>query len=228
MLCVTHYESIQINNCTHTIIKIQEDTQLNSALLDLAPTLAFFCMITTLTPGPNNIMLAHSGAHFGIKKTLPHVLGIRVGMSALHLTILLGLGELFILWPNLQRLLSIIACAYIVYIAFKIASNPPPRDRQQGSPMGFAQAASFQLINPKSWAMLLTASSVFTLENELFWPSAIMGLLLFNLATLPGTFMWITIGKLVSKKLVEPKFNQRFNWSMSFLLLMTLPMLFIS
>ena len=201
---------------------------MNSALLDLAPTLALFCMVTTLTPGPNNILLAHSGAHFGIRKTLPHVLGIRFGMTALHLTILLGLGELFLLWPNLQQFLSVLACTYIIYIALKIAFNKPPSDNQKGSPMGFKQAASFQLINPKSWAMLLTASSVFTLENELFWPSAILGLLLFNLATLPGTFMWITIGKLVSKKLVEPKFNQRFNWSMSFLLLLTLPMLFLA
>ena len=201
---------------------------MNSALLDLAPTLALFCMVTTLTPGPNNILLAHSGAHFGIRKTLPHVLGIRFGMTALHLTILLGLGELFILWPNLQQLLSIIAAVYILYIALKIAFNKPPGEQQRERPIGFIQAASFQLLNPKSWAMLLTASSVFTLENELFWPSAILGLLLFNLATLPGTFMWITIGKLVSKKLIDPKFNQRFNWSMSFLLLLTLPMLFLS
>ena len=149
-------------------------------------------------------------------------------MTALHLTILLCLGELFILWPNLQQLLSIIAAVYILYIALKIAFNKPPGEQQRERPIGFIQAASFQLINPKSWAMLLTASSVFTLENELFWPSAILGLLLFNLATLPGTFMWITIGKLVSKKLIDPKFNQRFNWSMSFLLLLTLPMLFLS
>ncbi len=201
---------------------------MNSALIDLAPTLALFCMVTTLTPGPNNILLAHSGAHFGIKKTLPHVLGIRFGMTVLHLTILVGLGELFTAWPDLQQLLSLLACAYIIYIAIKIAANKTPGTGTKGNPMSFFQAASFQLINPKSWAMLLTASSVFTLQNELYWPSAILGLVLFNLATLPGTFMWITIGKLVSKKLVEPKFNQRFNWSMSFLLLLTLPMLFLS
>jgi len=212
----------------HTINVNQEEIDLNSALIDLAPTLALFCMVTTLTPGPNNILLAHSGAHFGIRKTLPHVLGIRFGMTALHLTILFGLGELFKTWPGLQQLLSLLACSYIIYIAIKIACNKAPDGSAKGNPMSFLQAASFQLINPKSWAMLLTASSVFTLENELFWPSALLGVALFNLATLPGTFMWITIGKLVSKRLVEPKFNQRFNWSMSFLLLLTLPMLFLS
>jgi threonine/homoserine/homoserine lactone efflux protein len=209
-------------------LKDQEETTMNSELIELAPTLALFCMVSTLTPGPNNILLAHSGAHFGMRKTLPHVLGIRFGMTTLHLTILFGLGRLFTVWPNLQDLLSVIACAYIIYIAIKIALNKPPKDNQKSYPMGFIQAASFQFINPKSWAMLLTASSVFTLENELFWPSAILGLILFNLATLPGTFMWITIGKLVSKKLVNPKFNRGFNFFMSFLLLMTLPMLFLS
>ncbi len=147
---------------------------MQSALLDLAPTLELFCLVSTLTPGPNNILLAHSGAHFGIRKTLPHVLGIRCGMTALHLTILLGLGELFMLWPNLQHLLSLAACGYIVYIALKIVYNRAPGEHTKAQPISFMQAASFQLINPKSWAMLLTASSVFTLENELFWPSAIL------------------------------------------------------
>lgn len=200
---------------------------MNAELINLAPTLALFCMVTTLTPGPNNILLAHSGAHFGIRKTLPHVLGIRFGMTALHLTILLGLGELFKQWPELQQFLSILAASYIIYIAIKIARAKPPSASENFKPMGVFQAASFQLINPKSWAMLLTASSVFTLTGELFWPSAILGLALFNVATLPGTFMWISIGKLVSEKLQNPKFNKAFNWTMGFLLLLTLPMIFL-
>ena len=68
---------------------------MNSALIELVPAIILFCLISTITPGPNNILLAHSGAHFGLRKTLPHVIGIRCGMTTLHLTILLGLSELF-------------------------------------------------------------------------------------------------------------------------------------
>ena len=206
---------------------ITRGNKVNIALLELIPTLALFCLVTTLTPGPNNILLAHSGAHFGFRKTMPHVLGIRFGMTALHLTILLGLGQLFQQWPQMQQLLTVVATGYIIYIAIKIAFNKAPKDNTAPRPMSFYQAASFQLINPKSWAMLLTASTVFTLPAELFWPSAILGLIMFNTATLPGTFMWISIGKLVSSRLAESKFNRRFNYCMSLLLLLTLPMLFL-
>ncbi len=198
-----------------------------SALIELVPAVVFFCLAMTITPGPNNILLAHSGAHFGFKKTLPHVIGIRLGMTLLHTLILLGLGQLFKQWPQLQQSLSILAAGYIIFLAIKIARSTAPDTQNKLQPMGIFQAAVFQFINPKSWAMLLTASTTFTLAGDLFWPSAILSLLLFNLATLPGTFMWISIGKMVANKLQQAKFHRAFNLTMSFLLLLTLPFIFI-
>jgi threonine/homoserine/homoserine lactone efflux protein len=198
-----------------------------TALLELAPALMLFCLISTLTPGPNNILLTHSAANFGIRKTLPHVLGIRIGMTLLHITILLGLGELFKHWPYLHQVFTFIAAGYIVYMSVKIIFAKVRNMNSKLQPMGVFQAASFQVINPKSWASLITVSSAFTLTNDLFWPSALLGILMFNLATLPGTFMWMTIGKLVSTKLQDPKFNRIFNVIMGMLLLTTLPMILI-
>jgi threonine/homoserine/homoserine lactone efflux protein len=196
-------------------------------LIAIIPSLMLFCLITTVTPGPNNILLAHSAARFGVVKTLPHVLGIRCGMTLLHLTILLGLGQLFARWPNLHTICIYVAAGYIVYMALKIAFANVHRIKNDAKPMGILEAAMFQVINPKSWASLMTASTVFTLSGDLFWPSALLGILLFNTATLPGTFMWITIGKLVSNKLQKPLYNRIFNMTMGSLLLMTLPMIFI-
>lgn len=200
---------------------------MDNVLIELLPAMIVFCLISTITPGPNNLLLAHSSAHFGIKKTLPHVLGIRIGMTSLHITILFGLGEIFNLWPVMHKVFTLVAAGYIIYMAAKITFAKPHHKDNKGKPMSIVQAALFQLINPKSWATLVTASSVFTLTGDLFWSSAILGLIMFNIATLPGTFMWITIGKLVSHKLQQPKFNKIFNILMGTLLLTTVPMILI-
>ncbi len=200
---------------------------MESALLSLAPAVIVFSFISTITPGPNNLLLAHSGAHFGMRKTLPHVIGIRCGMLFLHLSILLGLGKVFDLWPTLHQVFTLLAASYIIYMAIKIAISKRPNQSNKGKPMGLIQAATFQVINPKSWATLVTLGTVFTLSGDLFWPSAVMGIILHQIATLPGTFMWITIGKLVANKLNEPSFHRAFNLVMGLLLLASLPMIFM-
>ncbi|MCE0494773.1 LysE family translocator [Vibrio salinus] len=199
---------------------------MDSALFNILPSIMLFCFISTVTPGPNNILLAHSGAQFGIRKTLPHVLGIRCGMTLLHLTILSGLGELFKHWPVMHTVCTYVASGYIIYMALKIALAKVHTVNHNAKPMGIIQAAAFQVVNPKSWASLITASSVFTLSGDLFWPSALLGIVMFNTATIPGTFMWITIGKLVSNKLQKPAYNRLFNIIMGALLLTTLPLIF--
>lgn len=199
---------------------------MDSALINIIPSIMLFCFISTITPGPNNILLAHSGAKFGVIKTLPHILGIRCGMTLLHLTILLGLGQVFQRWPAVHSICAYVASGYIIYMALKIALAKVHSVNNHGKPMGILQAAAFQVINPKSWASLITASSVFTLSGDLFWPSAFLGILMFNTATIPGTFMWVTIGKVVSGKLQDPRYNRMFNVTMGALLLTTLPMIF--
>lgn len=201
---------------------------MESALLSLAPAIIVFSFISTVTPGPNNLLLAHSGAHFGMRKTLPHVLGIRCGMVILHLSILLGLGKVFEVWPVLHQVFTVLAASYIVYMAIKIATSKQPSESNKGEPMGLFQAASFQWINPKSWATLITLGTAFTLSGDLFWPSALMGIILHQIATLPGTFMWISIGKLVAHKLSDPTFHRRFNLIMGALLLASLPLILIA
>jgi threonine/homoserine/homoserine lactone efflux protein len=196
-------------------------------LITLILPISLFAIIATITPGPNNILLAHSGAYFGIKKTLPHIFGIRLGMICLQTAILFGLGQVFNAWPSLQLLLSMVAGVYILKLALSILKSQPPSENNSKQPMNMYQAATFQLINPKSWAMLLTASSAFTLSGDLYWSSAILSIVLFNTVSIPCAFIWVTIGKLIAKKLQHPTFNKKFNITMSSLLLLTIPMIFI-
>lgn len=122
---------------------------MNKALLDIAPSIILFCFISTVTPGPNNILLAHSAAQFGIVKTLPHILGIRCGMTLLHISILLGLGEIFKLWPSMHTICTYIAAGYIVYMSLKIAFAKIHSTNRRAQPMGIIQAAMFHGYHPQ-------------------------------------------------------------------------------
>ncbi|MFY8350280.1 LysE family translocator [Pseudoalteromonas sp. SSM20] len=197
-----------------------------NTVLSLLPALILFSISATLTPGPNNILLAYSGANFGFRKTLPHIVGIRIGMTCMHLAMLLGLGKLFEQFPMLHQVLSVFAASYIIYLAIKIARGKPNSSNSSASPMTFSQAALFQLVNPKSWAMLLTLVTALTLPNEQYWPSALLGVIVFNLATLPCSFFWVGVGRYLKGFLQNPQKLKRFNLVMASLLLLTLPLIF--
>ena len=198
----------------------------SSTVLSLLPALILFSISATLTPGPNNILLAYSGANFGFRKTLPHIVGIRIGMTCMHLAMLLGLGKLFEQYQMLHQVLSVFAASYIIYLAIKIARGKPNSSNSSASPMTFSQAALFQLVNPKSWAMLLTLVTALTLPNEQYWPSALLGVIVFNLATLPCSFFWVGVGRYLKGFLQNPQKLKRFNLVMASLLLLTLPLIF--
>ena len=130
--------------------------------------LAAFAFVTTVTPGPNNLMLLASGANFGFKKTLPHMVGIVVGLSALTLVVGGGLMTLFEAYPILNTWLSILSAAYLLWLAWKIATAAPLKANDgKGKPMTLLQAAAFQWVNPKAWAMGLSAITLYAPNKTL-------------------------------------------------------------
>ena len=122
--------------------------------------LIVFAFVTSVTPGPNNMMLLASGVNFGLKRTWPHIFGIAFGVSTLLLAMALGLGTLFVLFPQLNTALKFIGAAYMVWLAWKIATSDGPAENSGKSrPMGFIEAVAFQWVNPKAWVMALGAVS---------------------------------------------------------------------
>lgn len=199
------------------------DTQLWS----LMTSAALFCATMTMTPGPNNILLASSGAHFGVLRTVPHIAGIRLGSTSLHLSVLLGLGALFATVPLLHQVLKYFALAYLLYLAYRLVTLPVQETYLDDGrkPMTLIEAALFQWINPKSWMSTITLCSAFTLSGEGFWLSAFLGVLVFNLVGFPASFTWVLMGAAISKKLNIAKRKRHFNWFMGSLLLVSLPMI---
>lgn len=107
----------------------------------------------TWSPGPNNLMLAASGARFGYRRTLPHVLGIMFGGFSIFFAMAMGLGVIFEAYPQIQTAMKFIGSAYLLYLAYRIAVAPMPTDDNEQKPMGFWAAAAFQYVNPKVYVM---------------------------------------------------------------------------
>ncbi|MGI2210140.1 LysE family translocator [Shewanella baltica] len=206
---------------------------MNTALLydpqlwTLMASTALFCATMSMTPGPNNVLLASSGAHFGVMRTVPHIAGIRLGSTSLHLAVLFGLGTLFEALPILHQVLKYFALAYLLYLAYKLVTSPVQSTHLDDGrkPMTLIEAALFQWINPKSWMSTITLCSAFTLGGDGFWLSAFLGVLTFNLVGFPASFTWVFVGAAISKKLNTDRRKRHFNWFMGSLLLVSLPMI---
>ncbi|QSX31451.1 LysE family translocator [Shewanella cyperi] len=200
---------------------------MDSNLLTLLMSAALFCITMTMTPGPNNVLLATSGANFGVRRTLPHLLGIRLGTTSLHLAVLLGLGSLFSQWPLLHEILKWLSIGYLAYLAIGImlGGGASAGNRVSSKPMTIPEAAMFQWINPKSWMAVMTLCSAFTLAGQDYWQSALGGVLVFNLVGFPASFTWVWVGKAIARWLHTPRRRRGFNLTMGMALLSTLPML---
>ncbi|WP_258872185.1 LysE family translocator [Thalassotalea euphylliae] len=117
--------------------------------------LILFVLSTSGTPGPNNIMLLSSGLNFGIKNTVPHMLGINLGFPLMIVGVGIGLLSLFQALPSLFMAMKLLGASYLIYLAYKIATTPVTAEAQsqshlQAKPLSFIQAAAFQWVNPKA------------------------------------------------------------------------------
>lgn len=121
-----------------------------------------FVTASTITPGPNSIMIMASGVNFGFRKTMPHILGVAVGITIVITLAGIGLGALLELVPVLQTALFIISTVYLFYLAWKIANAAPATEKaSEGTPFTFFQALAFQAVNPKVWALGMAAVAIF-------------------------------------------------------------------
>ena len=180
-----------------------------------------FAFVSTVSPGPNNIMLMTSGANVGFMRTIPHMLGIIFGFSLMVALVGLGLMGLFTAYPVVQQSLRIASMLYLLYLAVKIAkSKPMTNDASDYKPMSFLSAASFQWVNPKAWTMALTAISVYAASAEL--QDILLVSLIFGLVNVPSVSLWTTAGKQLQGILQAPAKIKVFNYSMAGLLVFSI------
>ncbi|MCV2884538.1 LysE family translocator [Aestuariibacter sp. AA17] len=196
-------------------------------MIELLPALALFAFVSSATPGPNNLMLMASGANFGFKPTLPHMIGVAFGFTVMVILVGMGIMALFELYPITYDLLRIFSVGYLLYLAFKIAAANKQfdEDNTRAKPFTFWQAVLFQWVNPKAWSMALTALSVYAPSREI--EAVFFVAIIFGLINFPTISVWVVTGQKIKLYLKEPKRLSWFNRIMALLLVGSLYPMFM-
>jgi threonine/homoserine/homoserine lactone efflux protein len=169
----------------------------------------------SITPGPNNIMLTASGAAFGFRRTLPHMLGICLGGALQLLAVCAGLGALFTAWPWTQTVLHWGGAAYLLYLGWKLLRSQLAQRQESARPIGVMQALLFQFLNPKAWIMSITAASVFMPRDLGALAAGAYMLSLTTLITVPCIAVWALFGTSLRTWLTRPAAQLTFNGLMA-------------
>lgn len=188
---------------------------------ELLTALAGFAFVSSITPGPNNLMLMASGANFGFLRSIPHMLGIGLGFVFMVVLVGIGLAQIFNTYPVAHTILKIASVAYMLYLAWKIANAAPAgKAAQSGKPMTFLQAAAFQWVNPKAWTMAITSVTVYTADTSLTSILIVAGV--FGAINFPCVSSWTVLGQQMARILTNAARLRTFNWTMAVLLVASL------
>jgi threonine/homoserine/homoserine lactone efflux protein len=183
----------------------------------------FFALSSNLTPGPNNIMLMNSGASFGFRRTIPHLLGVGLGFPLMVLVAGLGVGTLFERLPILHEIIRWVGVAYMLWMAWHMAqARSLGSEREKGSrPMRFLEAVLFQWVNPKAWTMGIGALSAYTVPDKAFFPQLLVIFLVFLAIGVPSAAVWTGFGKAIGRFLSSERRLRAFNIFMALLLVVS-------
>ncbi|MFG6081780.1 LysE family translocator [Paracoccus litorisediminis] len=182
--------------------------------------LVAFAFVTSVTPGPNNLMLMASGANFGLRRTLPHMLGVALGFGAMVALLGLGIAQIITANPAIAQVMKWVSLTYVLWLAWKIAGSAAPQSDSAAStarPMSFLAACAFQWVNPKAWMMALGALSAYSAGAGGEFAVA----LVFTLVNLPSVAIWAAMGQGLRGVLQDPRRLRLFNWAMAGLLILS-------
>ena len=189
-------------------------------MLDPLPC-ATYAFVMSITPGPNNVMLTAAGAKFGLRRTVPHILGVSCGFGVLVAAMCGGLGILFTRWPQVQGALKWIGAAYLLYLGWQLLRAAGPDTASAGKPVTLGEAAMFQFVNPKAWVISVTAATLFLPPQlgQLLAGGYVTAIV--TLVNLPCITVWAVFGSSLGLVLTRPVARRIFNWVMAVALAVT-------
>ena len=170
------------------------------------------------TPGPNNAVASYSGFNFGIKKTIPLILGVGLGYTTLVIIINFALISTFKQFPIIQEIIRILGTFFLIYLAYKIAASNTSQDEIKKNPVSFFDTFIFQFVNPKGVMAALTLISKFVSESN-YLMTSIMVIIVCSVTAFLSITTWTFLGKFLRKFATNNSFIKRFNYAMSFLIL---------
>jgi len=170
------------------------------------------------TPGPNNAVASYSGFNFGIKKTIPLILGVGLGYTTLVIIINFALISTFKQFPIIQEIIIILGTFFLIYLAYKIAVSNTSQEEIKKNPVSFFDTFIFQFVNPKGVMAALTLISKFVSESN-YLMTSIMVIIVCSITAFLSITTWTFLGKFLRKFATNNSFIKRFNYAMSFLIL---------
>lgn len=179
-----------------------------------------FAFATAMSPGPNNFMLLSSGLTFGYQKTMPHIMGVMVGFPIMVMAVGLGMGSVFELYPWLYNVLKVVGIAYLLWMAWKIATSNSTMssDDEVKKPFTFVQAMLFQWVNPKAWVMVITAMGSFITSTQQAFLQVVIIALVYLCIGLLSTNFWALGGVYLQRFISNEKRVRVFNVLMALLI----------
>lgn len=181
--------------------------------------LATYCALMSVTPGPNNVMVATSGVNFGFRRTLPHLLGIRAGIYVMTVMVCLGLGAVFAQYPEMHQAMKVLGGCYLVYLAWKLAGAQVADAVDAQKPLSFFEGAAFQLVNPKNWMVILTLATMFMPNGVPPMYGALLVATVHLIVGFPSNSVWALFGVGLRRALTSKSRLRLFNAAMGLALL---------
>ena len=168
--------------------------------MTLATLVSFsiFALMAAITPGPNNIMLAASGANYGFRRTLPHIIGVCFGFGCLVIAGGLGVGRFLETFPQFFSILKMLALLFLLYLVWKVGTASSPKLSPDGKPMRFHTAALFQWVNPKGVTVVISAIAAYLETASSIWQALPVMVIVFVLVTIISACLWAFIGSAIS------------------------------
>lgn len=179
-----------------------------------------FAVVTLFTPGPNNIMLMASGLNYGLRRAMPHLLGVAIGFAVMVLAVGIGLGAVFNAFPALYPVIKYVGVAYLLYLAWVVATAAPPDTEGggKGHPITFLQASAFQWVNPKAWVMAVGAVATYAAIAAFPFNMAIIAGI-FGAIGLVSAWAWVIFGQALRRLVRTPRAIRIFNITIKLLLI---------
>lgn len=190
--------------------------------MDFYLAVILFAVTMTITPGPNNVMIMTSGVNWGLKKSLPHFLGICVGFPIMIVLEGMSFSALFELYPVLHDIIQILGVLYLLYLTWLIATAASVNlESKDSKPFSFIQAALFQWVNPKAWVIATSAISAYTSAGADMLIQVLSISLIFLCVGIPCVGSWLLFGAKLKTILKSHQSQKVFNIAMACLLVIS-------
>lgn len=186
------------------------------------PALISYVAVMSVTPGPNNLLLATSGVNFGFRRTLPMSLGISLGAGLQCFITMQALG-MMMQWLGQVRLpLALAGCVYLLWLSWKIYQSSAPESKKKSHPFTFIQMAAFQWINPKAWIMAINTALLFgTQDSTQVLSHNLQVSLIYIVTNFPCILVWVMLGDRLRQLLQSPAYLRLFNITMALIMGLT-------